>query len=247
MRRPSTRNKQEAKMGAAWHLFALGWAEHTDGWAALFFTFLRKLYKQVNAQRSDSTHFFRIPTSKIENLGLRIEELPKESEGLYNPPPTQELQRWWRKRLWTSCRKRATGTFSLRNSTSSARILCNLTHNEKTARRRFHSQRSGWASRIRTYITGTKNQGPAIGRWPSVCALWALANYSVFTKFWPNGRTFRQSAITPPCSRCLQPADGSEALALIRPLTSPPRLLTALTPTGLPRHVPSRIPLDAGG
>lgn len=39
---------------------------------------------------------------------------------------------------------------------------------QKTARRRFCSQICGWASRIRTYITGTKNQGPAIGRWPSV-------------------------------------------------------------------------------
>ena len=26
----------------------------------------------------------------------------------------------------------------------------------------------GWASRIRTYIAGTKNQSPAIGRWPSM-------------------------------------------------------------------------------
>ena len=94
MRRPSTWNKQEAKVHHWLHSSALGRAERADGWAALLFAFLRKLYKRVNAQRNDSTHFFRIPAYRIENLGLRIEELPKESEGLYNPPralPAEEL------------------------------------------------------------------------------------------------------------------------------------------------------------
>ena len=63
---------------------------------------------------------------------------------------------------------------------------------QKTARRRFCSQICGWASRIRTYITGTKNQGPAIGRWPSVYALWAFWHYSVFSSVKPRAHVNRR-------------------------------------------------------
>lgn len=63
---------------------------------------------------------------------------------------------------------------------------------QKTARRRFNTLRFGWASRIRTYITGTKNQGPAIGRWPSVYALWAFWHYSVFSSVKPRAHVNRR-------------------------------------------------------
>ena len=66
---------------------------------------------------------------------------------------------------------------------------------QKTARRRFRSQIYGWASRIRTYITGTKNQGPAIGRWPSVCHK-AFCDYNVFGMVKPNKQPIRQNATT---------------------------------------------------
>ena len=66
---------------------------------------------------------------------------------------------------------------------------------QKTARRRFHSQKYGWASRIRTYITGTKNQGPAIGRWPSVCHK-AFCDYNVSGMVKPNKQPIRQNATT---------------------------------------------------
>lgn len=65
----------------------------------------------------------------------------------------------------------------------------------KTARRRFHSQKYGWASRIRTYITGTKNQGPAIGRWPSVCHK-AFCDYNVSDMVKPNKQAIRQNVTT---------------------------------------------------
>lgn len=65
----------------------------------------------------------------------------------------------------------------------------------KTARRRFRSQIYGWASRIRTYITGTKNQGPAIGRWPSVCHK-AFCDYNVSGMVKPNKQPIRQNATT---------------------------------------------------
>ena len=67
---------------------------------------------------------------------------------------------------------------------------------QKTARRRFRSQIYGWASRIRTYITGTKNQGPAIGRWPSVCHK-AFCDYNVSGMVKPNKQPIRQNATTP--------------------------------------------------
>ena len=66
---------------------------------------------------------------------------------------------------------------------------------QKTARRRFRSQIYGWASRIRTYITGTKNQGPAIGRWPSVCHK-AFCDYNVSGMVKPNKQPIRQNATT---------------------------------------------------
>ena len=66
---------------------------------------------------------------------------------------------------------------------------------KKTARRRFRSQKYGWASRIRTYITGTKNQGPAIGRWPSVCHK-AFCDYNVSGMVKPNKQPIRQNATT---------------------------------------------------
>ena len=66
---------------------------------------------------------------------------------------------------------------------------------QKTARRRFRSQIYGWASRIRTYITGTKNQGPAIGRWPSVCHK-AFCDYNVSGMVKPNKHPIRQNATT---------------------------------------------------
>ena len=66
---------------------------------------------------------------------------------------------------------------------------------QKTARRRFRSQIYGWASRIRTYITGTKNQGPAIGRWPSVCHK-AFCDYNVSGMIKPNKQPIRQNATT---------------------------------------------------
>lgn len=66
---------------------------------------------------------------------------------------------------------------------------------QKTARRRFHSQKYGWASRIRTYITGTKNQGPAIGRWPSVCHK-AFCDYNVSDMVEPNKQAIRQNVTT---------------------------------------------------
>ena len=66
---------------------------------------------------------------------------------------------------------------------------------KKTARRRFRSQIYGWASRIRTYITGTKNQGPAIGRWPSVCHK-AFCDYNVSGMIKPNKQPIRQNATT---------------------------------------------------
>ena len=66
---------------------------------------------------------------------------------------------------------------------------------QKTARRRFRSQIYGWASRIRTYITGTKNQGPAIGRWPSVCHK-AFYDYNVSGMVKPNKQPIRQNATT---------------------------------------------------
>lgn len=53
----------------------------------------------------------------------------------------------------------------------------------------------GWASRIRTYITGTKNQGPAIGRWPSVCHK-AFCDYNVSGMVKPNKQPIRQNATT---------------------------------------------------
>ena len=74
---------------------------------------------------------------------------------------------------------------------------------KKTARRRFRSQIYGWASRIRTYITGTKNQGPAIGRWPSVCHK-AFCDYNVSGMVKPNKQPIRQNATTirtPSCHR----------------------------------------------
>ena len=66
---------------------------------------------------------------------------------------------------------------------------------QKTARRRFRSQKYGWASRIRTYITGTKNQGPAIGRWPSVCHK-AFCDYNVSDMVEPNKQAIRQNVTT---------------------------------------------------
>ncbi len=57
------------------------------------------------------------------------------------------------------------------------------------------SQIYGWASRIRTYITGTKNQGPAIGRWPSVCHK-AFCDYNVSGMVKPNKQPIRQNATT---------------------------------------------------
>ena len=66
---------------------------------------------------------------------------------------------------------------------------------QKTARRRFRSQIYGWASRIRTCITGTKNQGPAIGRWPSVCHK-AFCDYNVSGMVKPNKQPIRQNATT---------------------------------------------------
>ena len=66
---------------------------------------------------------------------------------------------------------------------------------QKTARRRCHSQKYGWASRIRTYITGTKNQGPAIGRWPSVCHK-AFCDYNVSGMVKPNKQPIRQNVTT---------------------------------------------------
>ena len=69
------------------------------------------------------------------------------------------------------------------------------TEQQKTARRRFRSQIYGWASRIRTYITGTKNQGPAIGRWPSVCHK-AFCDYNVSGMVEPNKQPIRQNATT---------------------------------------------------
>ena len=57
------------------------------------------------------------------------------------------------------------------------------------------SQIYGWASRIRTYITGTKNQGPAIGRWPSVCHK-AFCDYNVSGIVKPNKQPIRQNATT---------------------------------------------------
>lgn len=70
-----------------------------------------------------------------------------------------------------------------------------LQSDKKTARRRFRSQIYGWASRIRTYITGTKNQGPAIGRWPSVCHK-AFCDYNVSGMVKPNKQPIRQNATT---------------------------------------------------
>ena len=70
-----------------------------------------------------------------------------------------------------------------------------LQSDKKTARRRFRSQIYGWASRIRTYITGTKNQGPAIGRWPSVCHK-AFCDYNVSGMVKPNKQPVRQTATT---------------------------------------------------
>lgn len=87
-------------------------------------------------------------------------------------------------------------TFCLfRDFTSSVRILCTRQCNKKTARRRFRSQKYGWASRIRTYITGTKNQGPAIGRWPSVCHK-AFCDYNVSDMVEPNKQAIRQNVTT---------------------------------------------------
>lgn len=91
----------------------------------------------------------------------------------------------------------------LRDFTSSVRILRIRQSNKKTARRRFRSQIYGWASRIRTYITGTKNQGPAIGRWPSVCHK-AFCDYNVSGMVKPNKQPIRQNATTirtPSCHR----------------------------------------------
>lgn len=72
---------------------------------------------------------------------------------------------------------------------------CTCRATKKTARRRFRSQIYGWASRIRTYITGTKNQGPAIGRWPSVCHK-AFCDYNVSGMVKPNKQPIRQNATT---------------------------------------------------
>lgn len=71
-------------------------------------------------------------------------------------------------------------------------LSCPGNSETKTARRRFNTLRFGWASRIRTYITGTKNQGPAIGRWPSVYALWAFWHYSVFSSVKPRAHVNRR-------------------------------------------------------
>ena len=72
---------------------------------------------------------------------------------------------------------------------------CACRATKKTARRRFRSQIYGWASRIRTYITGTKNQGPAIGRWPSVCHK-AFCDYNVSGMVKPSKQPIRQNATT---------------------------------------------------
>ena len=91
------------------------------------------------------------------------------------------------------------------------------TEQQKTARRRFRSQIYGWASRIRTYITGTKNQGPAIGRWPSVCHK-AFCDYNVSDIVKPNKQPIRQNATTqyehhPPYT------EKGEPIALLAPKT----------------------------
>lgn len=69
---------------------------------------------------------------------------------------------------------------------------CRATKNRPKA---VSSQIYGWASRIRTYITGTKNQGPAIGRWPSVCHK-AFCDYNVSGMVKPNKQPIRQNATT---------------------------------------------------
>ena len=109
-----------------------------------------------------------------------------------------------------SCRNVGIFVFAMRRSPDRARLNtllpiprfhlvgANPLHpamQQKTARRRFHSQKYGWASRIRTYITGTKNQGPAIGRWPSVCHK-AFCDYNVSGMVKPNKQPIRQNATT---------------------------------------------------
>ncbi len=89
--------------------------------------------------------------------------------------------------------------------------------NKKPPEGGFHSQIYGWASRIRTYITGTKNQGPAIGRWPSVCHK-AFCDYNVSDMVKPNKQQIRQNATTqyehhPPYT------EKGEPIALLAPKT----------------------------
>lgn len=89
--------------------------------------------------------------------------------------------------------------------------------NKKPPEGGFHSQINGWASRIRTYITGTKNQGPAIGRWPSVCHK-AFCDYNVSGMVKPNKQPIRQNATTqyehhPPYT------EKGEPIALLAPKT----------------------------
>ncbi len=88
---------------------------------------------------------------------------------------------------------------------------------QKTARRRFRSQIYGWASRIRTYITGTKNQGPAIGRWPSVCHK-AFCDYNVSDMVKPNKQPIRQNATTQ-YEHYLPYKEKGEPIALLAPKT----------------------------
>ena len=88
---------------------------------------------------------------------------------------------------------------------------------QKTARRRSRSQIYGWASRIRTYITGTKNQGPAIGRWPSVCH----KAFVIITYLAWSSQTNSRFAKTPqPHMSAVIPRTGrGEPIALLAPKT----------------------------
>ena len=92
-----------------------------------------------------------------------------------------------------------------------------LQSDKKTARRRFRSQIYGWASRIRTYITGTKNQGPAIGRWPSVCH----KAFVIITYLAWSSQTNSRFAKTPqPNMSAVMPRTGrGEPIALLAPKT----------------------------
>ena len=89
--------------------------------------------------------------------------------------------------------------------------------NKKPPEGGFRSQIYGWASRIRTYITGTKNQGPAIGRWPSVCHK-AFCDYNVSGMVKPNKQPIRQNATTQ-YEHHLPYKEKGEPIALLAPKT----------------------------